>query len=46
VYDIFKREDMGVELLRRCSIALSHDFFKDLSEETFGSAGADPKPKN
>ena len=46
VYDIFKREDMGVELLRRCSIALSHDFFKDLSEETFGSVGADPKPKN
>ncbi len=38
VYDIFKREDMGVELLRRISIVLSHDFFKELSQETFGTS--------
>lgn len=35
VYDIFRRDDMGIELLRRISLALSHDFFKELSEETF-----------
>ena len=35
VYDIFKREDIGVELLRRISVSLSYDFFRDLSEETF-----------
>ena len=38
VYDIFKRDDMGVDLLRKISVALSHDFFRDLSEETFGAS--------
>jgi len=36
VYDISKRNDMGVELLRRISMVLNHDFFSDLSKEVFG----------
>ncbi|MBR1775264.1 MAG: XRE family transcriptional regulator [Bacteroidales bacterium] len=35
IYDIFKRECIDTELLKRISIALQHDFFKDLSEDTF-----------
>lgn len=37
VYDIFKRSDINVNLLRQISIVLNHDFFKDLSDETFHS---------
>ena len=36
VYDIFKRGDINVNLLIRISIALEHDFFAELSAETFG----------
>lgn len=32
VYDIFKRESIDTTLLRRISIILEHDFFKDLSD--------------
>ena len=35
VYDIFKRKDIGVDLLRKISLILEHDFFRDLSEYTF-----------
>ena len=35
VYDIFKRNDMGVLLLGRISIVLNYDFFQELSQETF-----------
>ena len=33
VYDIFKRDDMNVNLLAKLSVILHHDFFKELSEE-------------
>lgn len=33
VYDIFNRTTIDTELLRRISVILDHDFFKDLSEE-------------
>lgn len=36
VYNIFKRKSLDVKLLQRISIVLEHDFFKELSEETFG----------
>ena len=36
VYDIFKRDDMNVELLARLCVVLQHDFFAELSEQTFG----------
>lgn len=36
VYDIFHRSDMNVTLLAQISLILQHDFFKELSEETFG----------
>ena len=32
VYDIYHRSNIDVELLRRLSIILEHDFFKDISE--------------
>jgi hypothetical protein len=35
VYDIFKRADINVNLLKQISIILKHDFFKELSEDTF-----------
>lgn len=35
VYDIFKRTDINVNLLRQISIILDHDFFKELSEDIF-----------
>lgn len=35
VYDIFKRADMNVALLARICVILDHDFFAELSEETF-----------
>lgn len=35
VYNIFKRSSIDTELLKRISIVLNHDFFKDLSEDCF-----------
>jgi len=35
VYNIFERESINTNLLQKFSIILKHDFFKDLSEETF-----------
>ncbi len=39
VYKIFKRPDIDTDLLQRISVILDHDFFKDLSDETFGTYG-------
>lgn len=36
VYDIFRRSDISVNLLTSISIILEHDFFAELSSETFG----------
>ncbi len=36
VYKIFKRHDLDTELLQRLCVILEHDFFEDLSRETFG----------
>jgi len=36
VYNIFKRETMDIALLKKISLILKHDFFKELSEDTFG----------
>ena len=33
VYNIFKRKNLDTALLKRISIALHHDFFKDLSDD-------------
>ena len=38
VYNIFNRADINVKLLRQISIILEHDFFQELSEETFGKS--------
>lgn len=35
VYDIFKRSDINVNLLKQLSAILDYDFFKDLSNEVF-----------
>ena len=35
VYNIFGRKDISTGLLQKISVILEHDFFKDLSEETF-----------
>ena len=35
VYNIFERESINTSLLQKFSIILKHDFFKELSEETF-----------
>lgn len=37
VYNIFNRGDINIKLLRQISVILKHDFFKELSEETFGA---------
>ena len=37
VYNIFNRGDINIKLLRQISVILKHDFFKELSEETFGT---------
>ncbi len=37
VYKIFRRPDIDTDLLQRISVILEHDFFKDLSIETFGT---------
>jgi len=36
VYNIFKRENMDVDLLAKISVILKHNFFADISEELFG----------
>ena len=36
VYNIFKRKNVDIALLKKICIILSYDFFKELSEETFG----------
>ena len=36
-YKILKRKDIDCALLQRICVVLQHDFFKDLSEETFGN---------
>ena len=36
VYNIFERESINTGLLLKFCHILGHDFFKDLSEETFG----------
>jgi len=33
VYDIFRRSNIGMELLMVISTVLNHDFFKELSDE-------------
>ncbi len=35
VYNIFARQDINTSLLRQLSIILDHDFFKELSKDTF-----------
>lgn len=37
-YKILKRNTIDIDLLQRISIILEHDFFKDLSEETFNGS--------
>lgn len=36
LYNIFNREDVSTSLLKRMCEVLNHDFFKELSKETFG----------
>jgi len=35
VYNIFSRKEISTGLLVKISIILNHDFFKELSEDTF-----------
>lgn len=42
VYNIFRRNAMNVDLLRRLCVILEYDFFRDLSEELQKSNGATP----
>jgi hypothetical protein len=35
VYNSFKRKSLDVRLLRRISVILEYDFFKELSEDAF-----------
>jgi 4-diphosphocytidyl-2C-methyl-D-erythritol kinase len=35
VYNIFARKDINTNLLRQLCIILEHDFFKELSKDTF-----------
>lgn len=37
IYNIFNRHSIDTELLQKISILLNHDFFKDLSNDTFHS---------
>lgn len=41
LYNIFARKDINTLLLQKLCVILNHDFFKELSKETFGK-----KPKN
>lgn len=36
VYNIFERKDVNTNVLQRLCVVLNHDFFKELSKETFG----------
>jgi len=36
VYNIFGRDDININLLRKISVILDYDFFRGLSEDTFG----------
>lgn len=36
IYNVFERENINTDLLRRLSLVLNHDFFRELSKETFG----------
>ena len=40
VYNIFKRESIGIDLLFRISEVLGHDFFKEISDEIVREMGA------
>lgn len=35
VYNIFARKDINTHLLQQLSLILDHDFFKELSKDTF-----------
>lgn len=35
VYNIFEREGINTELLQKFCLILDHDFFKELSKDTF-----------
>jgi hypothetical protein len=35
IYNVFSRKDISTGLLQRLSLVLEHDFFKELSQETF-----------
>ena len=35
VYNIFERQDVSTSLLRQLCYILEHDFFKELSKDTF-----------
>ena len=35
VYNIFSRKDISTGLLQKISVILNHDFFKELSHDTF-----------
>jgi len=45
VYKIFKRPDIDTDLLQRICVILQYDFFRDLSEETFGQEPPVPEPE-
>lgn len=36
LYNVFERKDVNTELLQRLCVVLDYDFFKELSQETFG----------
>lgn len=38
IYRIFAKNNLDIELLRRISVILDHDFFKDISEETLNKS--------
>lgn len=40
VYNIFKRESIGIDLLFRINEVLGHDFFKEISDEIVREMGA------
>lgn len=43
-YNIFARATIDTELLRRISLILGYNFFKDLSDDTFPSPGSNDLP--
>lgn len=45
IYDIFKRETIDTELLKRISKALNHDFFRDLSADLSAGERSDALPE-